>query len=139
MRTTPFTEMDRFFDRFPLSARMSGALALPAEDAFGVDGNVTVETTDEGYAVAADLPGFDADELELSLVEDVLHIEGRHEDTESEDAATRSRTRRVSERVRLPRALLAEEATASYRNGVLEVSLPFEEHDAEQGTRIDIE
>ncbi len=132
MTSSRFDEMNRVFDRFPFADSMRRSMAL-----VGIDGNVSVEPTDGGYVVAADLPGFEADELELSVRDDVLVIEGSHDEA-AQEGAVGHRRRQVHERVALPGPVRAEAATASYRNGVLEVTLPEEPGD-EGGRRIDVE
>jgi HSP20 family protein len=82
---------------------------------------VTVDADEQGFVVYADLPGFEKEEIDLRIDGHVLAIDASHE---SGDGAS-ARSRRVSERVSLPEAdVLAEEVTASYRNGVLEVHVP---------------
>lgn len=106
--------------------------ALPGGQ--GRDAGITLERRDEGYVVLADLPGFEREEIELTLDDGVLTIDGTHEVTD--DQAYRQRT--VSESVRVPGEVSREDVEATYRNGVLEVTLPVAEGTDDQ-YRIEIE
>jgi len=99
------------------------------------DHALRVNRIDDGFAVLADLPGFEREEIELTFDDGVLSIAGTHEVTDGHSA----RSRTVRESVRVPSDVLVEEITASYRNGVLEVTLPVEDESADDGHRIDIE
>jgi HSP20 family protein len=95
---------------------------------------LTLDRTDDGLVVLADLPGFEKAEIELTFKDGVLSISGTREVTD--DHSARSRT--VHESVRIHSDVVASEITASYRNGVLEVTLPVED-DEGNDYRIDIE
>ena len=133
-RQHPFESMERLFDQMR-SEMFSGR--MPALESGGHtdgwDAGVSVEETDEGFAVLADLPGFDRDELTVTLREDHLHLAGSHEVGDGEGY----RSRRVSERIALPAAPDPDDVTATYHNGVLEVR--FAVGDDEEGVHIDIE
>jgi HSP20 family protein len=96
---------------------------------------VTLEKTEEGYVVYADVPGFEKEEIDLRFEEGVLHISAAHE-VEGEGF---SRSRRVSERVRVPGDVMVEDISAAYRNGVLEVTLPVVAEIDDDAHRIDID
>lgn len=133
MMNSTVDEMDRMFARLPLVEQMRRQSEMA-----GIDANVTVESTEDGYVVLADLPGFEADEFDVSVRDGVLVIEGNHEVSEAGEGRTVDRTRRIHERVRLGEDLLVEEATASYRNGVLEITVPTAEP-VPESHRIDVE
>lgn len=144
----PFDVMDRMFDqmrRSMLDAQMGAmpgrdATALPAGDelatidggfdadgAFGVGGSpVRMEPTEDGYLAIADVPGFERDELTVSVENGLLTIRGVHEGRSEDETGVSRHTRRVSESVRVPETVDVDAIEASYRNGVLELTLPTE-------------
>ncbi|MBX0293916.1 Hsp20/alpha crystallin family protein [Haloarcula nitratireducens] len=129
----PFDGMDRLFDQ--MRREMFGGASGPAlEDSSGWDAGVSIEETDDGFVVLADLPGFERDELSLTVRDDRLHLSGEHE--VGEGSTYRRRT--VSETIDLPTHVDAEDASATYRNGVLEVRFTVEA-ESDEGNSIDIE
>lgn len=141
-RQTPFDSMEQFFDQMRREM-LGGWRSVPAfeasgsegtaSDAAGWDAGISIEETDEGFVVLADLPGFDRDELTIRLQDDYLHLEGEHE--VGDGAGYRSR--RVSERIALPTHVDPEHVSASYHNGVLEVSFVVDE-ESDAGFEIEI-
>ena len=144
----PFDGMDRFFEQ--MRREMFGewrsqshelddgrhgdeSIEATGHDVRGWDAGVSVEETDDGFVVLADLPGFDRDELSVRLHGDELRLSGEHEVGEGMSY----RSRRVSERIPLPTRADPESVTASYHNGVLEVRFVVAGEDA--GTDIHIE
>ncbi|MFU1779884.1 Hsp20/alpha crystallin family protein [Haloarcula japonica] len=104
----------------------------------GIDTNLHVDETDDGYAVMVDLPGFERDDLAVRFEDGVLSIQGETTvATETSDGARRH-SRRVAERVAVPEPVVDDEMTATYHNGVLEVTLPRAD-DTDDSNRIDIE
>lgn len=154
-RHDPFENMYRFFEQARRSmwddARTGGdaGSALPARRSAGgwnddhgwptVDTNVDVEETDEGFVVMADLPGFEKDDLSIRFDDGVLAIHGESEVSEERDTVASRRSRRVDERLAFPASVLEDEISASYHNGVLEITLPVAADDADDSHRIDIE
>jgi HSP20 family protein len=102
---------------------------------FTRDINLSVEPTDDGYVVLADLPGFEKEEIELRFDDGMLHISATHEVGDGEFA----RSRRVRESVSIAGDVVADDIEATYRNGVLEVYVPVESPEATEGHHIDIE
>ena len=104
--------------------------------------SIPVDVRDRGDAlvVTADLPGFEKDDIDVTLADRTLRIEAEQEAETSEDGEFIRRERRhksASRAVRLPEAVAEDGIEATYSNGVLTVTLP--KRDAEGGTRIDIE
>ncbi|QLD87159.1 Hsp20/alpha crystallin family protein [Natronomonas halophila] len=124
-RTTPFDEMDRLFERMRRS--MLGGNWMAG------DANLRMETTDDGYLVHADLPGFEREDLDLRFEDGVLTIDAAHEATDEGHA----RSRRMHESVRVPCDVIVEEIDADYHNGVLEIRIPTDDA-PEDGHRIDV-
>ncbi len=138
-RTTPFDEM---------FARMTGGFEAPsmsrmASRSFDLD----VAETDDAVVVTADLPGFDREEISVSVSDRSLTLRAEHDHSaehvgnEDEDVSYLHRERRhesVSRSVSLPADVDADAAHATYRNGVLSVSMPVREA-FDEGRRIEIE
>lgn len=101
----------------PSSTWMSG-MDLPSK-VFGLgrDDYELYEADDE-FVLSVELPGFDREEIDVRWDEGTLFISAEHED----ESVGRQRT--YSRRFRIPKEIEADDITAEYRNGVLEVRLP---------------
>lgn len=127
-RRDPFKEIEELFEQLNAGfGEMSGEFA-----SIGGSGiNVDVADTEDQIVVTADVPGFDADDIDVSVTDRQLRIAAEHTE-ETEDGADdephyyrRERSRRsVSRTVSLPADVAEREAAASYENGVLTVELP---------------
>lgn len=89
-----------------------------------------VEKQDENVVVVVDLPGFSEDNISLQADERQIRIDA--ESTED------MRRESVSHTFRLPVEVIPSEAEATFENGVLTVTLPREEIDDDDHTKIDI-
>ena len=117
-------EMERFFDRFaepvgePFST-MAGGTWAPMLD---------VSETKDAMMVTAELPGLDAEDIDVALTGDLLTIKGEKEKKTEEKEEQYHRTERTYgaflRSVRLPMAVDGSKVTATFKNGVLAVTLP---------------
>jgi HSP20 family protein len=143
-RPNPFDDIERFLQQMN---RAFGDSVPTRPHQVAVD----VVETDEEIVVSVDLPGFDREDVTISLSGRDLTVEADHEeeteahDEEEDEGADvryvrRERTHRaVSRTVRLPDAVDEDAASASYTNGVLTVTLPRETvDDEEESHTIDI-
>ena len=119
-------EMNRVFDSFWSGAgRPFGN--LPAAFATGAPRTVVVET-ENGVEVTVELPGMEEKDIEVTLTDDAVTIRGEKKVERKEE----KKGYYVSERsygsvyrsIPLPAGVDADKAEASFRNGVLTVSLP---------------
>lgn len=107
--------------------------------------DVDVRDGDEEFVIVADLPGFEKEDIDLAIDERTLVISTSretHEESDDESGEYIRRERRhesMRRTLRLPETVMADDATASYKNGVLTVTIPKEQDDAEDSHRIDIE
>jgi len=89
---------------------------------------VNVTESDDALAVQAEVPGFSAGDLEVSIESGRLTISGKKESKEEQKKGKAIyRERRSNEILRvitLPAAVDVSKATATLTNGVLELSLP---------------
>ncbi|GAA0520967.1 HSP20 family protein [Halorubrum aquaticum] len=137
--SNPFEEIEQFFGRSPFGERWTGGRDLRTAD-------VDVAEYDDEVVVMADLPGYDREDIDVRVDEGRLTIRAeRDTERESGDGETEHRYLRrerrhesVTRAIDLPAGVEPEGATATYRNGVLTVTLPSRRDD-EEGHRIDIE
>jgi len=133
--TDPFDEIEQFLGRTPFAGERTWGRDLRTAD-------IDVAEYDDEYVVMADLSGFDRDEIDVRAREDRLTIAAER-DAEREDADRRylRRERRhesVTRTVDLPATAQIDDATATYRHGVLTVTVPLDALDADEGHRIDV-
>lgn len=97
---------------------------------------VNVWAGEDGLAVAAELPGVDAKDLEVSLDGDRLTVKGRRPAPAADERAIVHRQERATgdfERTfELPYAVDAGKVEARYDKGVLHLTLPRREQDKPQ-------
>jgi HSP20 family protein len=90
-------------------------------------------TSDEAAIVTAELPGFDPDEIDISVEDRTLTVTGSRAPEEvAEDATIHRQERsygRFSRALRLPFEVEADQVEATFTNGVLRISLPRSEQD----------
>lgn len=140
-RRNPFEELEELFER--MSRQFEGG------DWYRVGGKpIAVDLVDEGdrYELSADLPGYERDDINLTLTDGSLRIEASREDEhEEEDESPTTRFVRrerhqetVSRTIHLPEPIDEEASNARYQNGVLTVTLPKLQPTVDS-TNIDIE
>lgn len=124
-RYQPSTDLFRpFFDEMLTPFMRMGSMRVPDTD--------VVETRNE-IRVVCELPGMQADEVELSLENNVLTISGekheerREERDEDRYHLTERRWGRFSRSFVLPREVDSERIAANFENGVLTVTIPKSE------------
>ncbi|WP_435194764.1 Hsp20/alpha crystallin family protein [Natronomonas sp. EA1] len=88
---------------------------------------------DDAFVLTVDMPGFEREEISVTWDDGQLNVAAEHVD----DAHDRKKTYHRS--FRLPKDIEESEITASYRNGVLEVTLPIPADAPPKGTRIEVE
>ena len=119
-------EMNRMFEDFARSFDLAPWSGWEAE---GFHPRTDVSETDDEVLVTAEMPGLEEKDFELNLTENLLTLKGekRLEHEEREEGAVHriecgygsfQRT------IQLTCEVVAEEATATFRNGVLTVTLP---------------
>ena len=126
-RRSLWREMDRF--QRELNSLMDG-LASGRQGQFPP---LNIWASDEHALITAELPGIDVEELDVSVVSDTVTISGRRSLPETGDDVQWRRHERwhgeFSRTMQMPFRIAAEEVDATYRNGVLELTLPRAETD----------
>lgn len=87
-----------------------------------------VEETDDDFTIHVELPGVVADDVDVSIEESVLSIAGQREfySNKSADGFRRVERRfgRFHRAIRLPDRVDAEQVSASYKDGLLTITVP---------------
>lgn len=127
---TTFDDLDRLMDsmlgNLRLTLRPEGQSALPQAFIPKVD----ITETDSTIEVAADLPGLERDDVILDITDNILTLQGEKKEETREESTNRTvyRMERISgsflRRITLPAEVEADQAEATFRNGVLRVTLP---------------
>jgi HSP20 family protein len=90
--------------------------------------HLDVRESDEAFTVTVELPGLEEKDVDLSLTDDLLVVQGEKRAEATDEKETRHRVERLYGRfqraVRLPRPVAADDVKASFKNGVLVVTLP---------------
>lgn len=132
--TTFKREMDRLFDRF-------GELEFP-ELPFATEWSPTLDVseTKDALVIKAEIPGIEPKEIELTLQDQLLTIKGEKKQEKEEKEEQYYRMERAygayARTIRLPVPVDASRVTATFKNGLLTVTLP--KGAAAKGTTIPI-
>ena len=120
-----FGDFDRLFDEFwrgfgvPVARDETPAFLAPRMD---------VHETDAAYELHVEMPGLEEKDIEVSIEDGVLTLEGTRasESDEETDGVRHVETWRGSfhRAVKLPAAVDEDAISAGYKNGILTVKLP---------------
>jgi HSP20 family protein len=139
-------EMDRAFDRMWRDVGRPRGSWLSRVSGAGQHGiwSPRVEAFHKGdqFVVRAELPGLRKDDVQVDLRDDFLTIRGeRHEEHEEHREGYLHSEREYGQFYRtipLPEGVIAESADASFRDGVLEVTMKAPPAEATRGRRIEV-
>jgi len=116
-------EMNRVFDAF-YPSRLQAAPGYPA---------MNVWTDEEGLVVTAEVPGVNPEDIDISVVGDVLTLTGeRKPDQVKEDARYHRQERgygKFTRTLQLPFLVDADKVEATFKDGVLTISMVRAEAD----------
>lgn len=135
-RHDPFEQMDRMFENVRRLmwdidhtgvGRGDSEMESNGSQSFVYSGTPHLTTNlqerDGEYVLVVDVPGFEREEIDVRYDDGEFFLSGRHEDEVLGD-------RTFDERVYVPEPIVAEEISATYRNGVLTVTMPIDESHA---------
>ncbi|WP_255198684.1 Hsp20/alpha crystallin family protein [Halorarius litoreus] len=109
-RDDPFDDFFREIERM-MEDMTGGNVDISADAGFGDEAHFSIQETDEFVRVIGDLPGIERDGIDIKCDGRSLTI-GAH-----------SERREYEERLKLPTRVDEHTASASFNNGVLEVTL----------------
>lgn len=140
-QNSPFDDLERIVEEMQkrLDDTTVGSSLSP-----GNKPNFDLVEFEEEYVATIDLPGFEADEVNIELIDRTLTVEAEQseaETTEGEDGRfiRQERSRSTSmQQVEFPASVLEDETTATMQNGVLTVTVPKADPERD-GTSVEIE
>lgn len=152
---TPFTfmrrfseEMDRLFEDFGFGRGLVAPTFESSLDRLGALGveawspQVEVFERDNKLIVRADLPGMTREDINVDIEDGALIIRGERQNEREENDAGYYRSERsygsVYRRIPLPQGVSAKDATADFRNGVLEIKMPVLQRADQQRRQLEI-
>jgi len=117
-------EMDRLFDDAFGRRRFGRRAAFPP---------VKIWLSPEDVVVTAEVPGIKQEDLDIAVKDNLLTLTGRREPEELAEEETYHRQERghgqFSRTLTLPYRVDADQVEASYKNGVLRITLPRAQED----------
>ncbi|NLW55472.1 MAG: Hsp20/alpha crystallin family protein [Firmicutes bacterium] len=128
---------DRFFNQ--LFPRSFGDFFPSAS--FGP--SIDLKETDQEIILEADLPGVNREDLEITVANNQIMLKGEMKRDETKEERgyhlTERRYGSFYRTIPLPVEVKADQASAKYRNGVLEVRVPKAESSKNRGFKLKIE
>lgn len=129
---SPWAEMERlqrdmnrlFYDSFSQAGGRVGPASYPV---------MNIWSNEEGAVITAELPGVDAENIDISVVGDTLTLSGSRQSDELEEGEKYHRRERrsgkFSRTFQLPFRIETDRIEANFEKGLLHVSVPRSEAD----------
>jgi HSP20 family protein len=151
LAATPFTfmrrfseEMDRLFGDVGFGADwLAPVLGRAAKLPGGLwSPEVEVVERDNELVLRADLPGLTKDDVKIELSNEGITLEGERKSESKEDGEGYYRSERsygkFYRRIPLPEGVEVDDATASFNNGVLEITMPAPKREQRKPRKLEI-
>jgi HSP20 family protein len=138
-------EMDRVFESFGFGGLRSrqpgrGFGLLSGEDVWTPELEIFHRNSE--LVIRADLPGLTKDDVKVDVSDNQVIIEGERQRQHEEEREGVFRSERSYGRfyraIPLPEGVIADQAKATFKNGVLEVTIPAPPEQARRGRRLEI-
>ena len=134
-------EMDKFVKDMSATYQDQG---FTATGPFGGDVKVDIVENEKGFIVTADLPGMDKDKIDITLENNkVLKIAGMRRVEKQETAPGVVRQERMEGRfervLELPAECKSDGIDASYKNGVLEITIQKKEPKKTEAVKVKVQ
>ncbi|MGI6595830.1 MAG: Hsp20/alpha crystallin family protein [Elusimicrobia bacterium] len=128
-------EFDRMLDIFrPCMLSEEGCAKKPMID---------VSEDEKNVFVKAELPGIKKEDISLTLEEDILTLSGKSNQTQEEKKANYYRKEiregAFSRSIKIPSPVEKEKVSATYKDGLLEITLPKTPEEERKTVRIAVE
>jgi HSP20 family protein len=131
-------EMDRLWDSF-----FEGRPSRKVEEVGEWLPTLDVLETKNDLVVRAEIPGIDPKDIDISLANDILTIKGEKKQEIEEKEENYHLVERsygsFTRMVRLPREVQSDKISASYKNGILKITLPKSEEAKKKEIKIKVE
>ncbi len=131
-------EMDRLWDSF-----FEGGLRRKAEEGREWLPSLDVAETKNELVVKCEVPGMDPKDIDISLSDGMLTIKGEKKQEREEKEADYHLVERsygsFSRSVQLPKEVQGDKINASYKNGILKITLPKSEEAKKKEVKIKVE
>jgi HSP20 family protein len=131
-------DMDRLWDSF-----FEGGLRRGTEGEGEWLPSLDVAETKNELVVKAEVPGMEPKDIDISLSDGVLTIKGEKKQEKEEKEADYHLVERsygaFTRLVRLPKEVQSEKISASYKDGILKVTLPKSEEAKKKEIKIKVE
>lgn len=131
-------EMDRLWDTF-----FEGGLRRRAEEGGEWLPSLDVAETKNELVVKAEVPGMNPKDIDISLSDGVLTIKGEKRQEKEEKEADYHLVERsygsFIRSVQLPKEVQSDKISASYKDGILKISLPKSEEAKKKEVKIKVE
>jgi HSP20 family protein len=143
-------EVERVFDEFyrghwrlPFTRTAFDVAPIrPAEAIWGATPAVDIVERDQDYIITAEMPGVQATEVEVTLSNGRLTVKGEKREEKEEDRKgvhlSERRYGSFQRTFRVPEGVEAEKITASFKNGILTVTLPKTAEAQQAARKIDV-
>lgn len=137
-----YSEIDRLFDNFFNDSGKFPSTLFGKDRFASFSLKIDISEDDSSIDVSAELPGLDEKDIQVSLKDEVLTIKGEkkhEEEKKNKDYYRVERSFGTFERsIRVPEGINADNIKASFKKGVLKVSLPKSEKAKEKARRIEV-
>ncbi|MEW6128856.1 MAG: Hsp20/alpha crystallin family protein [Acidobacteriota bacterium] len=141
-------EMERMFDDFGIGRSLPtmrfgrGWGELESSQMVGWSPQIEVFEREGQFIVRADLPGLKKDDVKVDITDDALTIQGERKQEHEEEGEGWYRSERgygsFFRSIPLPEGINADEAKASFRDGVLEISMPAPQQPQQRRRQIEV-